>query len=212
MTLPGWALLVALALGVGALALRRLPRERAMAVLLLGAAAGLLVLRQVVLALPLAALALKLWRGGARGTPAPGGRSQVGSARLTMTLDHATGTLDGTVTAGSFAGVRLSELSAEALQQLYGELEAAGDVDSLALLQAWLDRSGRTRAEPPPATGAGPMTVSEAYRVLGLAPGASVEEVRAAYRRLMRRVHPDLGGSGGLAALLNEARRVLDPG
>ena len=56
------------------------------------------------------------------------------------------------------------------------------------------------------------MTVAEAYRVLGLAPGASVEEVRAAYRRLMRRVHPDLGGSGGLAALLNEARRVLDPG
>ena len=39
------------------------------------------------------------------------------------------------------------------------------------------------------------MTEAEAYRVLGLAPGASLEEVRAAYRRLIRRVHPDLGGS-----------------
>jgi curved DNA-binding protein CbpA len=56
------------------------------------------------------------------------------------------------------------------------------------------------------------MTEAEAYRVLGLDPGASLEEVRAAYHRLMKRVHPDLGGSGALAAMLNEAKQVLDPG
>ena len=55
------------------------------------------------------------------------------------------------------------------------------------------------------------MTEAEAYRVLGLAPGASLEEVRAAYRRLIRRVHPDLGGSSPLAAMLNAAKELLDP-
>lgn len=55
------------------------------------------------------------------------------------------------------------------------------------------------------------MTEAEAYRLLGLAPGASREEVRAAHRRLIRRVHPDLGGSSALAALLNAARERLDP-
>ena len=56
------------------------------------------------------------------------------------------------------------------------------------------------------------MTEAEAYRILGLAPGASVEEVRAAYSRLIRRVHPDLGGSSTLAALINAAKELLDPG
>jgi curved DNA-binding protein CbpA len=56
------------------------------------------------------------------------------------------------------------------------------------------------------------MTEAEAYRVLGLPQGASIEEVRAAYRRLIRRVHPDLGGSSALAAMLNAAKELLDPG
>ena len=104
---------------------------------------GSRVLRQFVLALALAAFALKLWRDGARMTPAPGGSSEVESAALRMTLDHATGELDGEVTAGPFAGARLSALSAEELQQLFERFEAAGDEDSLALLLAWLDRSGK---------------------------------------------------------------------
>jgi hypothetical protein len=163
-----------------------------------------------VLALPLAVFAVKLWRDGARMTPTPGGASEVESGALRMTLDHATGELDGEVIAGPFAGARLSAMSAEELQALYEGFEAAGDGDSLALLLAWLDRSGKARAEPAPADRA--MTEAEAYRVLGLAPGASLEEVRAAYRRLMKRVHPDLGGSGALAAMLNAAKEVLDPG
>jgi curved DNA-binding protein CbpA len=55
------------------------------------------------------------------------------------------------------------------------------------------------------------MTRQEAYQVLGLKPGASEEEIRAAHHRLMRAAHPDVGGSDWLAARINQARDVLLP-
>jgi DnaJ family protein C protein 19 len=45
--------------------------------------------------------------------------------------------------------------------------------------------------------------------VLGLQPGASKAEIRAAHRRLMRGAHPDAGGSDWLASRVNEARDIL---
>jgi hypothetical protein len=57
------------------------------------------------------------------------------------------------------------------------------------------------------------MSLEEARAVLGVGPAASVSEIQAAYMRLMRRAHPDLGGSTGLAAQLNLAReRLLERG
>ena len=53
------------------------------------------------------------------------------------------------------------------------------------------------------------MTREEAYQVLGLKPGASDEDVRAAHRRLMRGAHPDSGGSDWLASRINQARDML---
>lgn len=50
------------------------------------------------------------------------------------------------------------------------------------------------------------------YRVLHVQPDAPLEVVRASYRALMARHHPDQGGDHHLAALLNEAWGVLgDP-
>ena len=49
----------------------------------------------------------------------------------------------------------------------------------------------------------------EAYRMLGLTPGASREAIKAAHRRLMQRVHPDHGGSDELAARVNKAKDLL---
>ena len=53
------------------------------------------------------------------------------------------------------------------------------------------------------------ISLSEAYEILDLRPGATREEVQAAYTRLMKLVHPDRGGGAGLAARLNAARDRL---
>ena len=205
-----WPAVAVLAFGVAVLALTRLPPRRAAAALLLTGAAGLALLRQFPLAVALAAVGIGLWRSAAGAAPSSGRSSEVRSDGLAMWLDHDSGEMDGEVLAGPFGGRRLSDLSAEDLQRLVEQFEAGNDEDSLSLLLAWLERRGPSGAEPPPAEG--PMSEAEAYRVLGLAPGASVEEVRDAYRRLMRRVHPDLGGSSALAAMINAAKEVLDPG
>jgi len=223
-----WAALIlagALALWAVGRVLVSLPPRRALAAVVLAAAAGLAVMRFFLLAVPLAAIGLGLWRS-AGGIPTPGGQSEVETPALRMTLDHDSGRMDGEVTAGRYRGARLSELAPEDLDRLMACFEADGDDDSRALLFAWLERHGRrqghgtgqgaaqgpdARAPSPPPDPAS-MTEAEAYRVLGLAPGASVEEVRAAYSRLIRRVHPDLGGSSTLAALINAAKELLDPG
>jgi hypothetical protein len=62
---------------------------------------------------------------------------------------------------------------------------------------------------PPPPRRQGNMTPDEAYQVLGLRPGASEAEIRAAHHRLMRSAHPDSGGSDWLATRVNQARDVL---
>ncbi|TAN48263.1 MAG: hypothetical protein EPN26_12765 [Rhodospirillales bacterium] len=67
----------------------------------------------------------------------------------------------------------------------------------------------RQDAPPPPRPGQNRMGRDEAYATLGLKPGASPEEIHAAYKRLMQKVHPDAGGSSALAARINEARDVL---
>jgi hypothetical protein len=53
------------------------------------------------------------------------------------------------------------------------------------------------------------MTRQEALQVFGLDESATREDVQREYRRLMRQVHPDLGGSSYLAAKINEAKDVL---
>jgi DnaJ family protein C protein 19 len=53
------------------------------------------------------------------------------------------------------------------------------------------------------------MRPSEARTVLGVREDASADDIRAAHRRLITKVHPDAGGSAGLATRVNAARDAL---
>jgi DnaJ homolog subfamily C member 19 len=64
-------------------------------------------------------------------------------------------------------------------------------------------------SQSPPRRPSSGMTPEEAYQVLGLRPGATEAEIRAAHHRLMRAAHPDSGGSDWLATRVNQARDVL---
>ena len=70
------------------------------------------------------------------------------------------------------------------------------------------DLKGRRRSGPVEPAGQG-MTATEARAILGVAQTATVPEIQAAYTRLMKRAHPDSGGSTGLATQLNAARDRL---
>ncbi len=53
------------------------------------------------------------------------------------------------------------------------------------------------------------MSEKTACELFGLPPDPSRDEVIAAHKRLMQKVHPDRGGSTALAQQLNEAKRIL---
>ena len=167
---------------------------------------------------PVAALGLALWQRMRAMKPiSTGGRkSTVRSAALEMELDLDTGEMEGRVLAGKFEGKPLSALSEEDLLKLYGSV--GGDADSASLLEAYLDRRmplWREHADTHGGEGkrsaaaSGTMTKQEAYQVLGLEPGASPAEIRKAWRKLMKSVHPDSGGTEFLAAKINAAKDVL---
>lgn len=53
------------------------------------------------------------------------------------------------------------------------------------------------------------MSASEAAKVLGVGDTAGADEVIAAHKKLIAKVHPDAGGSAELASRVNQARDVL---
>jgi DnaJ domain len=143
-----------------------------------------------------------------------GQTSRVRSNFVEMTLDHDTGAMTGMIVAGRLKGTSLDALESSVLVGLLSEF----DEESRNLLAAYLDRrhprwrdnadegatAGRGGAAP-----SGKMSNEEAYQILGLEPGASAADIGRAHRGLMKKLHPDQGGSTYLAARVNEAKDVL---
>lgn len=151
---------------------------------------------------------------GQRTSKTPRQVSRVRSAFLEMELDHDTGAMQGRILAGRHEGVPLEALDIATLVGLLGGI----DEESRALLAAYLDRRDprwRENADDNAAAGqgaparSGKMTPEEAYQILGLEPGASAAEISRAHRTLMKKLHPDQGGSTYLAARVNEAKDIL---
>jgi len=150
----------------------------------------------------------------ARTQRASGQTSKVRSRAIEMELDHDSGEMRGTFVGGKYAGTSLAALDRAALVAVLPDL----DEESRALLEAYLDRrepGWREHVEedagagPRQSAGHRPMTEEEACQILGVEPGASAVEVRRAHRTLMKKLHPDQGGTTYLAARVNEAKETL---
>ena len=152
---------------------------------------------------------------GARTQKSTGQVSRVRTAFIEMELDHDSGTMHGRILAGAHQGDSLDALDPQTLIGLLGAMDA----DSRDLLAAYLDRRApewREHAQSYAGAGSGrapargsKMTEEEAYQILGIQPGASAKDISRAHRSLMKKLHPDQGGSTYLAMRINEARDVL---
>jgi len=81
----------------------------------------------------------------------------------------------------------------------HGKLIPGAALMAAPLLWAAYRRKPREKAMP----------VEDARRLLGVGEHATLEEIRSAHRRLIARVHPDIGGSEELANRVNLARDTL---
>jgi len=116
----------------------------------------------------------------------------------------------GRLTLKSAGRLAVAALAATAAAGAFYEALRAQWVGSviLAALAAYVGQAARPpRSSAPPQPGG--MSPSEARAILGVDEGATTDDIKAAYTRLMKRVHPDVGGAPGLAAQLNAARATL---
>ena len=152
--------------------------------------------------------------GGGRSQRSAGQASRVRSQYLEMSLDHDSGDLSGQILDGPNAGRSLDEFDLAGLMAMVPGFDA----ESVSLLESYLDRrfpAWRQDAQGNPtggqrrSTASGKMTDEEAYQILGLQPGAGRDEIGRAHRALMKKLHPDQGGSTYLAARVNEAKDTL---
>jgi hypothetical protein len=161
----------------------------------------------------------RLGLGGGRGLGSlfGGGASVSAGSRsrlIELQPDPRSGRLLGRFLAGPYAGRSLDDFEVPQLTVMMPAL----DRGSAALLESYLDSrfpawrqhaqrdaAGRQRR----AASSTEMTEEEAYQILGLQPGAGREDIGRAHRALMKKLHPDQGGSTYLAARVNEAKDTL---
>jgi DnaJ family protein C protein 19 len=107
---------------------------------------------------------------------------------------------------GRLRGFTYDDVAAGLIFLLGFEMLTTGRLIPGAALMAGALLWAAYRRRPP---GTSPMPVEDARRLLGVGANASLAEIRAAHRRLIVRVHPDVGGSAELAHRVNLARDTL---
>ena len=142
------------------------------------------------------------------------GRSNIQTSFLTATLDHDTGNISGEVISGLHKGWRLDDLSTEQLEELLAQYSTE-DKESAELLRAylaqrtdWEDQEAEQQSQQEQAAQA-TSSKAEALATLGLDDTASEEDIIAAHRSLIQKLHPDRGGNDFLAAKINQAKDFL---
>ena len=142
------------------------------------------------------------------------GQSSIQTNFLSAALDHDTGNISGEVISGLHEGWRLDDLSTEQLQELLAQY-SGDDPESAELLRAylaqrndWEDQEAEQRSQQAQAAQA-MNSKAEALATLGLDDTASEEDIVAAHRSLIQKLHPDRGGNDYLAAKINQAKDFL---
>jgi hypothetical protein len=182
----------------------------------LGAAlTGLLVLLRGLLPTLVRLFPMLLsWRNqsAGAGTAGQAQSSTVETELLRMQLAHDSGDLQGEVLKGKYTGWRLADMDRAQLQDLL-DYCLREDEESARLLDSYLQQRfpGESFDQEPhyQDTGSGGMNREEALAVLGLDEGATREEIIAAHRALIQKLHPDRGGNDYLAAKINQAKDFL---
>lgn len=151
-------------------------------------------------------------RGG--GASAAGKQSEVASRILKMTLDHDSGDLSGVILEGPYKDWLLHELDRQQLDELMAYCQHE-DTDSVQLLSSYVEQRfpgdadhSEQRAHSANTHASG-LNRAEALALLGLEDDASDDDIVAAHRTLIQKLHPDRGGNDYLAAKINEAKDFL---
>ena len=142
------------------------------------------------------------------------GQSAIQTDHLSATLDHTSGLIEGEIIEGPHKGWLLSELSMNELEILLEHYQTA-DEESAELLQAYIHQStekaneAEEKRSETQREAAVDSSRAEALATLGLSEGATEDEIVAAHRSLIQKLHPDRGGNDFLAAKINQAKDVL---
>ncbi len=151
----------------------------------------------------------------AQGAPNEAGEStsEVETRFVHMSLDHASGNMDGEVKEGPYKGCRLGDLSLEKLIELLKTCWSQ-DEQSAQVLEAYMDRVFPDWRDHAGSNGGNgffkdEMDRRKALDILGLDEKATPEQIKEAHHRLIAGLHPDHGGSTYLSAKINRAKDVL---
>lgn len=137
-----------------------------------------------------------------------GGTASFKTDHLDVTIAVQSGQLSGSIIKGPHAGKQIAELSEDDIRELenyYRERDKKSYYLIRFARKGQTFNSGQQQASPPFVSPGR----EEALQILGLSGSPSRDEIIAAHRRLINKLHPDRGGSDFLAARVNQARDIL---